>query len=83
MKKLLIAFCIFGLVGCMTVPVTQNFPKASDTLQTPPPALKEMQYQSFQLQLLHLHHIPRLPTRNCRFCPKQRYASCIGLCGTR
>jgi len=42
MKKLLIALCVFGLVGCVTVPVDQNFPKASDTLQTPPPALKEI-----------------------------------------
>ena len=42
MKKLLITLCVVGLVGCVTVPVTQNFPKASDTLQTPPPALKEI-----------------------------------------
>lgn len=42
MKQLLIAVCAFAMVGCMTVPVAQNFPKASDTLQTPPPALKEI-----------------------------------------
>ena len=42
MKHLLIALCVFGLAGCQTVPVTQNFPKASDTLQTPPPTLKEI-----------------------------------------
>lgn len=42
MKRLLIALCAFSLVGCITVPVAQNFPKASDTLQTPPPALKEI-----------------------------------------
>jgi hypothetical protein len=42
MKNILIAFCLIGLVGCQTVPVTQNFPKASDTLMTPPPALKEV-----------------------------------------
>lgn len=33
---------MIGLVGCVTVPVAQNFPKASDTLQTPPPELKEI-----------------------------------------
>jgi hypothetical protein len=33
---------VIGLVGCVTVPVAQNFPKASDTLQTPPPELKEI-----------------------------------------
>ena len=42
MKRLLIALCVIGLVGCQTVPVAQNFPKASDTLQKPPPALKEI-----------------------------------------
>ena len=42
MKRLLIALCAVGLTGCLTVPVAQNFPKASDTLQTPPPALKEI-----------------------------------------
>jgi hypothetical protein len=42
MKRLLIALCAVGLVGCVTVPVTQNFPKANNTLQTPPPALKEI-----------------------------------------
>jgi len=42
MKRLLIALCVFGLVGCMTVPVDRNFPKANNTLQTPPPELKEI-----------------------------------------
>ena len=42
MKQLLIALCLFGLVGCQTVPVTQNFPKASDTLMAPPATLKEI-----------------------------------------
>ena len=42
MKQLLIALCTVGLVGCVTVPVTQNFPKASDTLMAPPVALKEI-----------------------------------------
>jgi hypothetical protein len=42
MKHLLIALCVVGLVGCVTVPVAQNFPKASDTLMLPPPALKEI-----------------------------------------
>lgn len=42
MKQLLIALCIVGLAGCQTVPVTQNFPKASDTLMTAPPSLKEI-----------------------------------------
>ncbi len=42
MKQLLIALCVFVLVGCQTVPVTQNFPKASDTLMAPPAPLKEI-----------------------------------------
>ena len=42
MKQLLIALCVFGLVGCVTVPVAQNFPKASDTLMAPPATLKEI-----------------------------------------
>lgn len=42
MKKLLIALCVIGLTSCVTVPVTQNFPKASDTLMAAPPALKEI-----------------------------------------
>lgn len=42
MKQLLIVLCILGLIGCQTVPVDQNFPKASDTLMTPPAALKEI-----------------------------------------
>jgi uncharacterized protein YceK len=42
MKRLLIALCVVGLTGCVTVPVSQNFPKASDTLQKAPPELKEI-----------------------------------------
>jgi hypothetical protein len=42
MKQLLIALCLVGLTGCVTVPVEQNFPKASDTLMTPPPTLIEI-----------------------------------------
>jgi hypothetical protein len=42
MKKILIALCVVGLVGCVSVPVTQKFPKANDSLQTPPPKLKEI-----------------------------------------
>ena len=42
MKRLLIALCVVGLTGCVTVPVAQNFPKASDTLQKAPPELKEI-----------------------------------------
>lgn len=42
MKSLLIALLAVTLVGCVTVPVTQHFPKASDTLMAPPPALKEI-----------------------------------------
>ena len=42
MKRLLIFLCAVVLVGCVTVPVTQNFPTASDTLQTPPSTLKEI-----------------------------------------
>lgn len=42
MKRLLIAVCAVVLTGCQTVPVAQNFPKASDTLMTSPPELKEI-----------------------------------------
>ena len=42
MKHILIALCVVGLVGCVTVPVTQNFPKATDTLMATPPELKEI-----------------------------------------
>ena len=42
MKQLLLTLCVVGLVGCQTVPVTQNFPNASDTLMTPPATLKEI-----------------------------------------
>lgn len=42
MKHILIALFATTLVGCTTVPVTQNFPRASDTLLTPPPELQEV-----------------------------------------
>jgi hypothetical protein len=42
MKHMLIALFVVGLTGCVTVPVTQNFPKATDTLMTAPPELKEI-----------------------------------------
>ena len=42
MKHLLIALFAVSLAGCVTVPVTQNFPKATDTLMTAPPELKEI-----------------------------------------
>jgi hypothetical protein len=43
MKQLLIAMCVLVLAGCChTVPVKQNFPRASDTLQQPPPTLKQV-----------------------------------------
>lgn len=40
--KLLIAIALVLLTGCMSVPVTQNFPKAPDALMTAPPELKEV-----------------------------------------
>ena len=54
MKKFLIISLIVGLVGCVTVPVTQNFPKASDTLQVPPPALKETPANSSASQVFDI-----------------------------
>lgn len=42
MKLLLVALGLTVLIGCQTVPVTQNFPRATDTLMTPPPELKEI-----------------------------------------
>jgi hypothetical protein len=42
MKHVLMAVCVAVLTGCVSVPVAQNFPRASDTLMTPPPALKEI-----------------------------------------
>lgn len=42
MKKFLLSLpCVF-LIGCMTVPVTQKFPSAPASLQTPAPELKEI-----------------------------------------
>ena len=54
MKKLLILCITAVLFGCVTVPVTQQFPKASDTLQTPPPALKEVPQGSSASQILEI-----------------------------
>jgi hypothetical protein len=54
MKKLLIVSLIAVLTGCVTVPVTQNFPKASDTLQVPPPALKEIPADSTASQVFDI-----------------------------
>ena len=51
MKKLLIISLVAILSGCITVPVTQNFPKASNTLQVPPPALKEVPADSTASQV--------------------------------
>ena len=42
MKHILIALCVVGLTGCVTVPVAQNFPQATDTLMTAPPELKQI-----------------------------------------
>lgn len=38
--KLLLALPCVLLVGCVTVPVTQNFPKVPEALQAPAPELK-------------------------------------------
>lgn len=54
MKKLLIISLITMLVGCVAVPVTQNFPRASDTLQVPPPALKEIPADSTASQVFDI-----------------------------
>jgi len=54
MKKLLIISLITMLIGCVTVPVTQNFPKASDTLQVSPPALKEIPADSTASQVFDI-----------------------------
>ena len=54
MKKLLLVSLIAVLAGCVTVPVTQNFPKASDTLQVPPPALKEIPADSTASQVFDI-----------------------------
>ena len=54
MKKLLIISLVAVLAGCMTVPVTQNFPKASDTLQVPPSALKEIPADSSATQVFDI-----------------------------
>ena len=54
MKKLLIISLVAILSGCVTVPVTQNFPMASDTLQVPPPALKEVPADSTASQVFDI-----------------------------
>ena len=54
MKKLLIISLVAVLAGCMTVPVTQNFPKASDTLHGPPSALKEIPADSSATQVFDI-----------------------------
>lgn len=42
MKKVITVCLSALLVGCVTVPVTQNFPKVPESLQVPPPDLKEV-----------------------------------------
>jgi hypothetical protein len=42
MKHILISLYAITLVGCVTVPVAQNFPQASNTLMTAPPELQEI-----------------------------------------
>ena len=42
MKRLFVIAPFLMLVGCVTVPVTQTFPKAPDTLMETPQDLKEV-----------------------------------------
>lgn len=52
MKHLLIAISCTLMLGCVAVPVTQNFPKAPEALQQPVPELKEIPQDASAVEVI-------------------------------